>query len=91
MAEIAIAPLGGRLFEVRVRQGGTETQHQVTVPERLPNGPDLGADDLERIVGESFRFLLERERASSILTRFSLSDITRYFPEYPAEIARRLA
>jgi hypothetical protein len=42
-------------------------------------------------VRESFRFLLERERATSILARFSLSDISRYFPEYPSELARRLS
>jgi hypothetical protein len=34
--------------------------------------------------------LLERELASSILSRFSLSEITSYFPEYPSELAHRL-
>jgi hypothetical protein len=34
--------------------------------------------------------LLEREPASSILSRFSLSEITSYFPEYPSELAHRL-
>jgi hypothetical protein len=48
-------------------------------------------DDLERVVRESFRFLLEREPATSILRQFSLSDISRYFPEYPSELARRLS
>jgi hypothetical protein len=43
------------------------------------------------VVRESFRFLLEREPASSILRRFSLGDIARYFPEYPSELERRLA
>jgi hypothetical protein len=42
------------------------------------------------VVRESFEFLLEREPASSILARFSLTDISRYFPEYPEELARRL-
>jgi hypothetical protein len=31
----------------------------------------------------SFEFLLEREPASSILSRFALPVIERYFPEYP--------
>ena len=48
-------------------------------------------DDLERVVRESFRFLLEREPATSILRQFSLSDISRYFPEYPSELERRLS
>ena len=38
----------------------------------------------------SFEFLLEREPKESILARFDLSVIARYFPEYDREIARRL-
>lgn len=91
MADITISPLRDRVFQVTVRAGSTETIHEVTVPEQLTNGLSLGDDDLESVVRESFRFLLERERASSILTRFSLNEITRYFPEYPKEIASRLA
>jgi hypothetical protein len=62
----------------------------VTVPEGLGGGIQL-PDDLEAVVRESFRFLLEREPASSILPRFSLSEIERYFPEYPTELAHRLS
>jgi hypothetical protein len=43
------------------------------------------------VVRESFHFLLEREPATSILRQFSLSDISRYFPEYPSELERRLS
>lgn len=91
MAEISITPQRDRIFRVRVRDGGQETTHEVTVPERLVGGRELAGDDLERAVRESFRFLLERERPSSILARFSLNDIARYFPEYPDEVARRLS
>ena len=73
-----------------MREGDRETTHQVTVPYRLGDGLELRDDDLERVVRESFRFLLERERAMSILAQFSLSGICRYFPEYPSELARRL-
>ena len=45
---------------------------------------------LEDLVRESFAFLLEREPAGSILQRFDLTVIKRYFPEYPREIRRRL-
>jgi hypothetical protein len=91
MADISISPLAPRLFRVEVRQGQRETTHQVTVPERLGEALELGEDDLERVVRESFRFLLEREPATSILRQFSLGDISRYFPEYPSELARRLS
>jgi hypothetical protein len=53
--------------------------------------PDPGFDDTERLVRETFAFLLEREPASSILARFDLAVVERYFPEYPAEMRRRLS
>jgi len=91
MADITITPVAPREFRVEVRQGQRETTHQVTAPERLGDGLQLRQDDLERVVRESFRFLLEREPATSILRQFSLSDISRYFPEYPSELQRRLS
>ncbi len=91
MAEISISPLAPREFRVQVREGEEETTHQVRVPERLAGDLELPDDDLERVVRESFLFLLERERATSILVRFSLSDIARYFPEYWDELPRWLS
>ena len=41
--------------------------------------------------GRATRCLLEREPKESILARFDLPVIERYFPEYPHEIRRRLA
>jgi len=40
----------------------------------------------ERLLEASFEFLLEREPASAILSRFALPVIERYFPEYPGVI-----
>jgi hypothetical protein len=91
MADISVTPVAPRTYRVEVREGHRETTHQVTVPERLGERFQPGEDDLERVVRESFRFLLEREPATSILRQFSLSDISRFFPEYPSELARRLS
>ena len=91
MADISITPVAPRVFRVEVREGQGATTHQVTVPERLGETLELREDDLERVVLESFRFLLEREPATSILRQFSLGDISRYFPEYPSELVRRLS
>jgi hypothetical protein len=91
MADISISPLAPRAFRVEVREGQRETTHHVTVPERLGEALELRDDDLERVVRESFRFLLEREPATSILRQFSLGDIPHYFPEYPNELERRLS
>jgi hypothetical protein len=77
------------VFGVRLTEDRAATEHRVTVP---PGYLDqLGIEgDPEAVVRESFAFLLEREPATSILPEFSLPEIARYFPEYPAELARRL-
>jgi hypothetical protein len=87
---LEVIAAGPREFEVLVGEGTRATRHVVRVPDRIAGGPALDGLDLEALVRESFAFLLEREPPSSILGRFSLDDITRYFPEYPREIARRL-
>ena len=67
------------------------TRHRVTAGtgdvERL-TGAKANA---ERLIEESFRFLLEREPNASILRSFDITDISQYFPEYEREIRRRLA
>jgi hypothetical protein len=78
------------IVEVTVREGRGKTHHTVKVDktdyERLA-GADVSP---ETLVEESFRFLLEREPKESILRRFNLTVISRYFPEYEREIKTRL-
>jgi hypothetical protein len=90
MAEITVVPLSPRQLLVHVHESGHQTEHRVTVPDRIGGKIDLRGQDPERVVRESFDFLLEREPATSILSEFSLDDIPRYFPEYAEELARRL-
>lgn len=60
---------------------GRRTTHFVTVtPADL--GRWGGGRPVEDLVARSFEFLLQREPPSSILRRFDLSVIQRYFPEY---------
>lgn len=71
-------------------QARSTTQHRVTItPAYLE---ELGVDALPAadVLHEAFRFLLEREPNTSVLARFDLRDIERYFPEFRSEIARRL-
>ena len=78
-------------FDVEVRAAGTVTRHVVGVPAGFAAGlgcPGVGDD---RLVRESFTFLLEREPATSVLRSFGLEVIEEYFPEYRREMARRLA
>ena len=44
----------------------------------------------EELIRKSFEFLLEHEPKESILSRFDLTVISRYFPEYEGEIKKRL-
>ncbi len=78
-------------YSVRVRSPRSETSHVVSVPEALVDS--LGLADLpgEELVRASFAFLLDREPAGSILPRFSLDVISRYFPEYSTELRQYLA
>jgi len=78
-------------FAVKVKASKSETSHTVSVPDGLAQS--LGASDVpaEELVRASFAFLLDREPATSILTKFSLDGIARYFPEYSSELRDYLA
>ena len=90
MAEISVTSVGPHEFEVQVHEGDRETNHRVTVPESLIDELGLPEDDLDKVVRESFVFLLEREPASSIMPEFSLDVIPGYFHEYKEELPKRL-
>jgi hypothetical protein len=74
--------------EVRVVEGGEQTQHvvRVTVADLETWGRGSSREHVEDLVARSFEFLLRREPASSILRRFDLAVIQRYFPEYDREL-----
>jgi hypothetical protein len=80
----------GWVCEVALDQAGESTHHTVTVtPGDLKRwGGGTSREDVEDLVGRSFDFLLEREPPSSILRRFDLSVIPRYFPEYDAAFSQ---
>ena len=78
-------------FRVEVRGGGHTTEHIVSVPEGLAARLGWSDETPSQLVVESFRFLLEREPATSILGRFRLDQIGDYFPDYAAEMGRRRA
>src|SRR4051794_561791 len=89
--EVHVLPDVPGTFRVTCEVAGTTTSHVVTVPERVLDDIALPRLDPLQLVEESFAFLLEREPATSIMRTFALSDITRFFPEYVAEMRRRLA
>ena len=67
-----------------------DDEHEVTLDRATLDDLAPGATP-EALVDASFRFLLEREPPDSILRRFELPIIGRYFADYPDEIRRRMA
>ena len=95
--QVSCEPAGagdGWRCSVRVVDRGRTATFDVTAQDPgaflPPGGSDPNEADVERLVSETFVFLLEREPVSSILSSFDLADVTRYFPEYPTEIRQRL-
>ncbi len=89
-ARIEIEKLNSSRFRVRVTEGKSQSTHEVTLdPKYLAR---LAAETAppEVLIRKSFEFLLEREPKESILSRFDLTVISRYFPEYEREIKKRL-
>lgn len=80
----------GHACVVEVGRDRGATRHAVTVPVAVLARMDPGAAGPERLVRESFAYLLEREPREAILRAFDLPLIERYFPGYEAEIASRL-
>ena len=77
-------------FEVIVREGGGETRHQVTVSRETCARLTRGEHEPERLIEAAFRFLLDREAKESILGRFDVTVISRYFPEFERELPKYL-
>ncbi|MEE2774349.1 MAG: hypothetical protein VYE27_05515 [Pseudomonadota bacterium] len=84
---VSIKKLSDDVFEVTVAKTSTTT-HTVTVT-------DLSLSDLSdsnvtktQLLEFSFRFLLEREPNTSILSSFDINVITKYFPDYRNEVRR---
>jgi hypothetical protein len=77
-------------FTVDVREGRGSTQHTVTldpaVLARVGNGASAA-----KFVEAVFAFLLEREPKESIMSRFDVSVVSRYFPEFESEIGSYLS
>jgi hypothetical protein len=78
-------------FEVVVREGKGETRHDVTMAQETCERLMDGKHTPERCLEAAFRFLLDREPKESILSRFDVTVISRYFPEFERELPRYLS
>ena len=89
-SRIDVERIDDTTLRVTVSERGGHTTHTVTVDPAYYQRLTSGAVAPEELVRSSFEFLLEREPKESILSSFTLSVISRYFPEYEGEITRRL-
>jgi hypothetical protein len=89
MPTVSVKKLDDSTFEVTVNDR-SPTTHIVTVAPDYADKLTQGSVPVEKLVARSFDFLLERESNTSILRRFDLPVIARYFPEYEREIRSML-
>ncbi len=81
--DVACSAAGdGWTCRVTVHEGASSTMHEVAVSPADLARLDPGASTPDDLVRRSFAFLLAREAKESILRRFDLPVIGRYFPEY---------
>jgi hypothetical protein len=89
MAQIQVVRQDAETFQVAVK-AKARTVHTVTLTEAYYHKLTGGKVTPEKLIEKSFEFLLERESNTSILPRFELPVIARYFPEYERIIANRI-
>ncbi|MBN2542182.1 hypothetical protein JXI42_04895 [bacterium] len=73
-------------FLVTLKTGESESQHAVELDDEYYQRLTGGAITEKELIKKSFEFLLKRESKESILSRFNLEVISRYFPEYEGKI-----
>ena len=83
--EILIKKNDNYTFTVSI-ESSINSNHIVTLNDDIHNEMTKGFKSKEELILFSFKFLLERENNTSILSNFNLEIIQNYFPEYKNEI-----
>ena len=83
--EILIKKNDKNRFSVFI-ESSVNSNHIVTVNDDIYFEMTEGIKSKEELILFSFKFLLERESNTSILSNFNLETIQNYFPEYKNEI-----
>lgn len=86
---LTINPLGENRYQVNIQEDESSSQHEVSVTESHLSRYAARGTTAEALLKASFEFLLEREAKESILPKFDLAVIEKYFPEYPKKIRER--
>ena len=83
--EILIKKNDKNTFTVSI-ESSVNSNHIVTLNDDIHFEMTEGIKSKEELILFSFKFLLERENNTSILSNFNLETIQNYFPEYKNEI-----
>ena len=83
--ELLINELSEKKFEVII-YADQETTHKVFISNQTYLDLTSKKISKKELVKFSFEFLLEREPNTAILSSFDLIQISKYFPEYSAEL-----
>ncbi len=87
---ILIKELSNDEFQVTVN-GITTTIHKVNLSDNVYKKLTNEKINKKKLIEISFKFLLERESNTEILSTFELSIISNYFPEYVNSINERIS
>ena len=83
--ELLITELSMDKFEITVKADKL-TKHVVTVTDQMLFNLTNNKISKEELLNYSFNFLLEREPNTSILSKFDIIVISKYFPEYISKV-----
>ena len=83
--ELLITELSVDKFEITVNADQL-TKHIVTVTDQMLLNLTNNIISKEELLNFSFNFLLEREQNTSILSKFDIIEISKYFPEYISKL-----
>ena len=83
--ELLITELSKDKFEITVNADKL-TKHVVSVTDQMLLNLTNNKISKEELLNFSFNFLLEREPNTSILSKFDIIVISKYFPEYISKV-----
>ena len=84
---ISIKTLSNNEYEVTV-QSNTLTTHAVSLSDEVHKNLTNNKVTKEELLDFSFKFLLDREPNTSILSSFELTVISRYFSDYEKSVEK---
>ena len=74
-------------FDVTIDEEGSKATKTVTLDDKYHKKITGGIIPKEEVIKKSFEFLLDKEPKESIMSRFDLRDIVKFFPEFESYIS----